>query len=384
MKLSKTSVASVYLSDKGKYYVNYKDAEGVSRRKLAKGATTVSEAKRILQDFINEANDMRTKVIPMDISRANLKDFKTLNDLADKFFELRHTKNNKADKGRYLKWVAPYLGQAKHPISELQLLEFQNLLRDSLVHRGEVAMPMSAKTVNIIVNLATSVISWGIDLKLVRYAEGCPKVAKLLVDNERQRVLNVTEIEKLLAELDPSKAKPHLRDVVKRNKLIVMLGLFTGARPVSYLNLRKSDIVVDSDGYPQHIHFSARKGAKAYTVPVADDLKAILGSWIVDLKDNDLLFTWSYSSIQQSIGRVFDKLFNADVASYDIKNKVSLYTLRHSGATLIYNNTGDIHLVSSLLGHSNGKMATRYTKMGNATLTNGVNSIMGGSNGKVK
>jgi integrase len=373
MKLEKTNYKGVYVSDKGKFYVNYWDLSKVSRRKLAKGASSAKEAHRMLNTIKAELDGMRDGTVAMPIPKDMISE--TLGDLASKFFALRDTKGNKADMGRWAKWVEPSMGNIKHPVGKLQIQAFQKLLKASKVKRGEIEMPMAPKTVNIIMNLVTSVLKWGVASDIVRYPLGVPTIEKLVVDNDRERVLSSDEVEKLLNELDTVNCPPHKREVIRRNRLIVLLGLYTGARPVSYLGLRAKDIVVDSNAIPKRIKFPATKGAKAYEIPVADKLAKSLSVALLDLKPDDKLFNNSYSAIQQSIGFVFDRLFNKGVASYDIRHKVSLYTLRHSSATLMLEATGDIYKVSKLLGHSDVKTTQRYAKVTDESLLEGVNSF---------
>jgi len=377
MKFTKTNYKGVSIADNGKYYINYWDLAKVSRRKLAKGATTAKEALRVLNDIKAEMADMREGVVAMPIPKDL--ECKTLESLAVQFFNLRDTKGNKADMGRWAKWVEPNIGGLKHPLNRLQIQAFQKFLRGSTVTRGtgsdKVEKPIAPKTVNIIMNLVTSVLKWGVNVDVVRYPMGIPTVDKLEVDNDRERVLTKGEIEVLLEELDTKACPKHKREVVRRNKLIVLLGLYTGARPISYLGLRAKDIVVDDKGKPTRIRFPATKGAKAYEIPVADKLVLGLEVALLDLKPDDKLFNRSYSAIQQSIQFVFDRLFNKDIASYDIRHKVSLYTLRHSSATLMLEATSDIYRVSKLLGHSDVKTTKRYAKVTDDSLVEGINSF---------
>jgi len=215
---------------------------------------------------------------------------------------------------------------------------------------------------------------------VVRYPNGVPSVTRLKVDNDRQRVLSTSEIELLLAELDVTTCPRHKRDIVRRNRLVVLLGLYTGARPTSYLGLRVKDVVCDDSGVPLRVKFSAKKGASSYEVPVADKLRGILGGALFNSdgtakKADELVVTSSYSAIQQSLGAVFDRLFNSGLKGYDQKNKVSLYTLRHSSASLMLEATGDIYRVSKLLGHSSVVTTQRYAKITDKSLEEGINSF---------
>ncbi len=372
MKFTKTAHNGVY--KKGdKFFINYWDDKGVSRRKWARGATTAKEALRQLNTIKAKMSDIRegVAVVPVD---AVCKD---LSELSERYFELRDTKGNDADRERFNRWVLPQLGSIKHPISQLQLEAYRKWLRVQNVSRGDETMVIAPKTVNIIMGLLGSVLKWGVQSGLAAYPSGVPSVRRLTIDNDRQRVLSRAEIDLLLAELDVRSAAPHKKGVVRRNRLVVLLGLYTGARPVSYMGLRVRDIEVDGDGIPITIHYSARKGAPAYKVPVADTLKLDLqiAMELVDNKPDALIIGSSYSAVQQSLGVVFDRLFNGGVKGYDIKHKVSLYSLRHSFASLVLEGTRDIYAVSKLLGHQNVVTTQRYAKLNSDVMVEGVNSF---------
>jgi integrase len=290
-QFEKTSYSGVY--KKGdKYFINYWSLEGKCKRVWARGATTAKEAKRQLDEIKHEIADQRDGKIAMPIDKSV--ECKTLDELAKRFFDLRDTKGNEADRGRYEKWVSPQLGSNKHPISQLDLEGYRKWLRKQEIKRGEASMLVSPKTVNIIVGLLGNIIKWGVGAKLVAYPNGIPSLKRLPIDNDRERVLNKDEIDKLLSELDTRKALSHKRETVRRNRLVVLLGLYTGARPISYLDLRVKDVVLDKReklddgsnnpnyGKPARIKFSARKGAKAYEVPVAEKLKLELEVAMLD------------------------------------------------------------------------------------------------------
>ncbi len=371
-KFIKTNYTGIWEKD-GKFFMTYWDIDGKSRRKWVRGAKTAKEAKRSLDEMKHQIADQRDGKVAMPIDKSVACD--TLDILADRFFELRDTKGNEADKGRYKKWVSKKIGSNKHPITQLELEAYRKWLRNQSVSRGEEQMSIAPKTVNIIMGLIGSILKWGVGAKLVLYPNGIPSMKRLPIDNDRERVLSKDEIGRLLNELDTRDVPSHKRDVVRRNRLVILLGLYTGARPVSYLALRAKDIVLDDKGVPMRIKFSARKGAKAYEVPVAEKLKKDLEVALLDKGVDDVIINSSYSAIQQSLGFVFDRLFNKGVKGYDVRHKVSLYTLRHSSASLMLEATGDIYKVSKLLGHSSVVTTQRYAKHTDKALEDGINSF---------
>lgn len=55
--------------------------------------------------------------------------------------------------------------------------------------------------------------------------------------------------------------------------------------------------------------------------------------------------------------------------------KATLYTLRHSSATIILNNTGNQRLVQAVLNHAGGEMTARYAKILDSSKAIGINSL---------
>ncbi len=386
MKLSTTNYSGVAISDKGVYYIRYKDINNVSRRKKVV-ANTAKEAKRLLEETKHTILDMKNGLI----SRVSVdSSISTMDDLANVFFDMRDTKWNEADRRRYMRWVSPYVGLVKHPIRLLDMEKLQKRLVGSMVggtikssgneptrQSGKPERLMANSTINDIMVLLSGMLGWGVTRKLVVYPDGVPKVSKLLVDNERERVLSHDEVVLLLDELDSGAdgLSSSTRETVRRNRLAVLLGLYTGSRPISYLNILAKDVVVDEGGVPSRIRFKSQKGAKAYEVPVSDKLKLALQVGLLGLEPNDRLFTASSEAIRKSVGLVLDRLFNKGLGRLDTKHRVTMYTLRHSSASFMLEATGDIYLCSKLLGHSNVKTTQRYAKVTDKSLVDGINSF---------
>ncbi len=154
----------------------------------------------------------------------------------------------------------------------------------------------------------------------------------------------------------------------------MLLGYYTGSRPIHYLNLKSRDVIVDDDGLPTYIMFSALKGAKAYSIPVHEELKRPLAMALMELDGggDERLFQAGSESIRKSVGLVLNRLFNDGVCISDVKHRVSLYTLRHTAATNMLEASGDIYLSSKLLGHESVKTTQRYAKVTDKSLRAGI------------
>ncbi len=373
-------------SDKGIYYLNFKDIEGVSRRRKC-NAKSLPEAKRLLQDIKNEISDLKSgRIMPIETDVVDMPS--SLDELAVKYFELTNRNKDEVlarqNVRRYENWIKPSMGGKKLPISSIEVLEFQNRLIDSYVVKGDSRTLMATATVNLVMSLFKTVVNWGVRHKLV--SGDMVDVRKLEVSNNRERVLSSDDVSLLFDRLreDVAKAKPSraggmsrgssTKEIALRNLVVCGLGLYTGARPASYIGLRKSDIRVDEDGYPTYIYYAERKGGKPIVAPVHEGLRAMLGGYLESLR-GDRLFEVSYNSIKRSLSGILDELFNEGLDSHDTANRVSLYTLRHTFATRMLEATGDIYAVSSVLGHRQIETTKRYAKQSNESLDKAVQSV---------
>ena len=387
----KKIATGIYYNEKTKkYFINYWDIDSVARRRMVKGATCLADAQKALAEKKLELMKLRDephltasekKVKELDEDRH----LETIDEVAELYFNANLSKGVDAQRKRYEKWIRPTMGSVVHPMSKDELSEFRNWLIGSEVKRGSVSMPMANKTINIIVTLLGSILKWSDEEGYALYPKGVPKLkSRLALDNDRQRTLSLDEADMLFESLDyNAKGVPkHKRSVMFRNYLVVSIGLYTGARPASYLDLRVKDIFMGSSDYgkqiPVQLKFTNRKGAKAYEIPVLPELVPVLEMALAGgfdrgiLSPNDKLIKSSYSAIQQSLGVVFDRLFNVGLDGYDMLNKVSLYTLRHSAATILYRATGNIYLVSQMLGHHSVVTTQRYIKTSVDMLADGM------------
>lgn len=374
MKL-KSLGKGVSISDKGIYYINYKDETGVSRRRKVV-SKTVTEARRELARIRGDVSDIRDGTKLPKRLKDTTSTIATLDELADRYFELMSDKS----KARYTNWISGQLGGMELPISPISILEFQNWLSVQTVVKGEATAKLAPATVNLVMSLLKAIVNWGVRHKVV---DGDYVVVKRLeVSNDREKVLSKEDVSALFERLESDRKHPNKQtgygDTALRNMVICSLGLFTGARPTSYIELRRRDIEVDEDGYPLFISYSAKKGGDSFSVPVHTRLRDILGLWLMKEVGSDMdsrLFKVSYNSIKRSVRVIFDSLFNGGLDAYDTKSRVSLYTLRHTYATNVLSATGNIYAVSKLLGHKQIETTKRYAKLSGESMSEIVQSV---------
>ena len=142
----------------------------------------------------------------------------------------------------------------------------------------------------------------------------------------------------------------------KRNKLIIYLFISTGIRLSELANIKKEDINL-KEKYIKVIC----KGGKERNVLINEKCKQM----IIDYECKDeKLFNIKKRQIQNIVTNALKKL----------NLKGSTHTLRHSSASIIYQNTKDILLVKEFLGHSTVVSTQVYAHLNNDEIKRAVES----------
>jgi len=152
---------------------------------------------------------------------------------------------------------------------------------------------------------------------------------------------------------------PFSGKIADRNRLIIKIILYTGIRVSEALNINMKDFTKDGDSYI----FQVRgKGNKPRVVMIKECIiKENLSNWL-DLRvcNNDLLVCNQKGNVltQAYISRLVEKI----LLSVGIrKEKNGAHMLRHTFATLLYQNSKDLILVQESLGHADINTSRIYT-----------------------
>jgi len=144
-----------------------------------------------------------------------------------------------------------------------------------------------------------------------------------------------------------------------RNRLIIKIILYTGIRVSEALNISMKDFTKDGDSYIIQVR---GKGNKPRVVMIKERvIKNNLSSWL-DLRvcNNELLVCNQKGNVltQAYISRLVEKI----LLSIGIrKEKNGAHMLRHTFATLLYQNSKDLILVQESLGHADINTSRIYT-----------------------
>jgi len=146
-----------------------------------------------------------------------------------------------------------------------------------------------------------------------------------------------------------------------------------------YLGLRNNELrllrIEDLDLVKNEAKVVQGKGKKDRYIPIPHPLNIVLNEWIGDRKfglvinGRDKQGSISNRHIRRIVKRIAIKS--------NIRNpsEIHPHTLRHSYATHIINNGGDIRVVQELLGHANISATQIYTHLAIKKLKESVNKI---------
>ena len=373
-------------SDKDKvtraHYISYRGDDGKSTGRVKIDALTLQDALSILNSRKEaSAKVRRDNSNSDDILKQRVKNNAlTFNEMAALFYSSRTAKNNTKDKQRYENHLSSIIGRRKvSKFTTNDALELQAKLLKTKIKQSKddkSRRTISPKTVDNIIDQLKSMFNEGMRDKN-RWCSYNPvadkDVKKLTADDDktRLRILTDDELQKLF---DLAVVKPQLY-------LLMKLLYHTAARPDTIISLQVKDTK-----FPQkRIHLKALKKAKAYSVPMTEDTAKLIQDWIDEheLKPSHYLFyplqTYKkattakakdavkhthaiYENFRYSARSIMDLEFNDGIPAYDVKNRVSLYTLRHTAATKLVKKMG-IKVAKDYLNHSDLKVTEIYAKI---------------------
>jgi len=165
------------------------------------------------------------------------------------------------------------------------------------------------------------------------------------------KILTDAESERLLSQPTQRYFSPH------RDYLFMRLMLKAGLRASEAVSLKVEHVNLTSG----RINVRNGKGAKDRTVWIGEALLDELTEWMDRRPESDYLLPTSKgkkvdtSQLRRSVKRYARK---ADIDEVD---RVSPHTLRHTFATRLYRETGNIRMVQKALGHSDLSTTMVYT-----------------------
>ena len=337
------------------YYISVRNDEGMPA-KIKTEATTPEEAVTALAYY--KSRRSHTPTI--------LKHRLTLTELATQYFNQRTTSNNDKDKRRFELHAKPILGKmlitkvTKKDIQKLQI-NLQKKLVPASKKKDAVLITLTPRTINNITDITSGIMQWAYNQEMIR--NPLPRIDKLRLDNERQRVFTQQELSTLFSSTEGN------------TYIFLLLAYYTAQRPLSILRLQKKHILNDS------ILIESIKHQTSHRVPISTKLRDALLPWIEYLSPEDFVVPQGkkpmpYNTMSGRLSKLFTKLFNQDLDyKRDTKMWASMYTLRHTALTNIYASTSDIYAAQAIANHSSVQMTQRYAKHSEKLKRNAVEGL---------
>lgn len=145
---------------------------------------------------------------------------------------------------------------------------------------------------------------------------------------------------------------------IKRDKAMLATLIFTGARKSEVINLNWNDF----DFGKKEIRILKGKGKKQRIVPMISPLDTILWNYLLErlpLSNQIFLLTDNNTRISNSNMHVLISRY-LNLSGFEGKG-YTIHKLRHSYATLLYQNGVDILAIKELLGHEDLNTTNIYT-----------------------
>jgi len=394
MKLEKTKYPSVYSQELKNgdttYYGKYRNKDGKSvRKKLGtkkKDKLSEKQAFLMLEDIKNGEKNFND-IFDEDVVYHN---YLTLSQLSHQYYEYRlrkkydglrgdytdikdyeEFKNHKMVKNKvknvlkeqqkFNRYVG-YFDIGKTSINRIKKSNVQNYL----VQLHKVNISQSSKY--FIVNLIKTIFNYGIKEEITSIVNPFQNVKMINPKNTRKRVLSEDELKLLL-----DKCKDYKRNLSVY--LSVYLGVMTGARVQTILNIKKKDI--DTTNKLIHLTNFKNKNLK-YTIKLSSGACDWLAEKILPYYENDeYIVRQSYlknrsnppqplSIIPEKVYQIMDELFNTKLNKQNNSDRdyvVNFHTIRRSIGTNLVNNGSSVYNVMKFLNHSSIAQTMDYLNL---------------------
>lgn len=166
-----------------------------------------------------------------------------------------------------------------------------------------------------------------------------PKVEKSL-----PRPLNISQINNIIDTIRDVKQTDW---IAKRDRALLVLIYSVGLRISEALNLDRDDISYSTDSLT-----ILGKGGKSRVVPLLDPVKTVIFEYMNSHKFDDSVALFVNNRGDRLTASSVQKLLKKSRELLGLSSKVTPHALRHSCATHLMENTGDLRGIQELLGHS--------------------------------
>lgn len=374
--------------DKPRFYIQYRDVDGVRRTKRIKSATTKAQAEVFLKaaETRVERNQVGLEPIkeptPEERSRAAI----TLKELAARFLgdvkdvagyappRIKNIRTYRGDARSALKVrVLPTLGT--RPASSIVTADVEQL-RDAMI-ADERAGATVVQTLAVLSKLYT----WAIRAGHVDCANPVHGVERPRT-NATIDYLDRGEVGRLLAKVDElAAASPSCTWEARVRAPMVATAIYAGLRKGELFGLRWIDVHLDTARLDVARSYRlAPKSGKARHLPLHPELVRILRAWkdVCPKTDDDLVFPvigdgprgrWHMGDEQDALG--LEHALVAAGCHLPVDGKC-WHLLRHTFASHAVMSGTSLYEVQRLLGHATPTMTQRYAHLAPSHLASSV------------
>ena len=275
----------------------------------------------------------------------------TLDDLAYTYFNENMTlvKDMAKEQKAYENHTKVILGHVK--ADNIKLKDIEEL-------RNTFMKKFSPRYTNHLVFQVGTIYNYNIRKEYYKGISPTSNFKGLEVDNDRERYLDLEEIDKLLEACWSTSYEVWL---------YAKLLLSTGSRAGGVISLKAKDINLNDWSIKIADHKQTKSYAefsKTYDTFITDDeLHTHLIKRVSELEPNSGLFNKHRHYLDNKLRAVLDILFNTGLKASDSKNRAVIHTLRHTFASHLAINGEPIYNIQKLLNHKSLESTMRYAKL---------------------
>jgi len=323
----------------GTWAIDYREIDGRWVSKVYPGISK-TQAKEMLADI---QSNIRRGMIGLPQARK----IPTLKEYAGKYLELAKgdKENTLSGKKRAVNMLAEGLGDYR-----LDKITPFSIEKYRLERRAKVKDSVVSQDIAILAHLYNTAIRQGIVDK-----NPCEDIKKLKITQIRDRVLSQPEITLMLDKLQG------------KDRLMVLVGLFTGLRLGGVLGLCWQDI-----DFGKGVISSSHKTGKLVSIPISEYLLGELRKW----KENntgDRLFI--EGKITHKLVSNHSTYFSHLFKDLGIEN-FTFHNLRHTFASILQSELGiGAVVVQGMTGHSSLGMLQKYSHTGMASKKTAIDAL---------
>ena len=304
----------------------------------------------------------------------------TFDECFNMYYKSIETKSDSLNtKRRYELHVKPTFGHIKIDDITTQMVE-DFKIKSKKLKSQKTTRKYAPKTINDWINTIGTVFNYMISKKdlSVKNPASAAKIERENVDNDRERYLELNEINKIWDALDNRQELFDNKindDVTENIKVFLALSLSTGARLRSVLTISKADINLNTNA----VMIKNHKAKGTYNGYIHPKYRKLIAKRIENLSPIDYLVNSSpkelnRNSINKVLQPIFDKLFNQGLKPDDSKRRVVIHTLRHTFASQLAIAETPIYTIMRLMDHADISQTIRYAKLSSK---NGSDAVFG-------